>query len=1092
MKKTISYAFILAIVLFIANTASFGQGVTTAAMNGIVLDEKGEGLPGATVVAVHEPSGSKYGVSTRADGRFNLPAVRTGGPYKIAISMIGYDNMTYKDIDLALGENFDITVNMKLKSTELNEIVISGNRDAVFNTDRTGAANFISNVQMKNMPTISRSITDMTRLTPQSSGNSFAGRNNLYNNLSIDGSVFNNSFGLSSTPGGQANAQPISLDAIEQIQVSLAPYDVRQSGFTGAGINAVTRSGTNEFSASIYTFMRNEKYVSKEVAGKEVTNSSFNQSQSGFRIGGPIIKDKLFFFINGEAERRDDPSSTWLAKRDGLTGDNVSKAAASDLDALKTFLMTKYNYNPGEYENYNLKTYNNKFLVRLDYNITERHKFSIRFNYLESWRESMPSTGNASGARTPSATCMVFSNSTYKINNNIYSLIGELNSVFGNSASNNLIIGYNMFRDFRSSESDPFPAVDILSSGTTMTSFGYEQYTPNNKLNTDVFQISDNFTLYRGSHTITLGGSLEYFKFSNGFTPQFYQYYRYSSLSDFYNDVNTPGATTGPINYQRQYSALPGVDVPLAEVNAAQVGIYGQDEWNVTKRFKLTTGLRIDMPSYPVSLDANPNLAPLTFKDTDGNNESIDVSKLPAARLMWSPRIGFNYDIYGDKSTQFRGGFGIFTGRIPFVWVSNQASNNGVMFGGININSTTPLAAYHFNASPTGYIPANATAAASYTINATSDNFQFPQVFRANLALDHKFKNGWVGTLEGIFTKDINAIFHYDANYITPTTTLRDHRVLYPSGSNAYKINKNINGAYVLDNTDKGYSYFLTAQLQKHFDFGLDLMTAYTYGETQDITSSPGSIASSSFTGNAIQSNPNQPTLSYSNYDQKHKLVGSVNYGVSYLNHFSTSISLIYIGVQGGGGSSNEAASTGRFSYTYAGDLNRDGISGNDLIYIPKSQSDITLIADNTSDKRTVDEIWAQLDAFIQQDDYLRTHRGQIMKRNDALAPWNQQVDFRLTQDVYFNVAGKRNTLQFTLDILNIGNLINSNWGVKKSLTKASFISVKDFNGQGGQPRFSFPYLDAANKIPLTSTYTNNTGLGSRWQVQFGLRYIFN
>ncbi len=1091
-----SLVFFTSLLFFSSN--SFSQGLTTASISGIVYDDKGETLPGANVVAMHKPSGTQYGISTRFDGRYTFPAVRTGGPYEIVVSFVGYENATLTNIYLALGQNLDLPIKMKQSGINLQEVTVSGKADAVFNSDKTGAATNVSNEQIKAIPTISRSIIDMTRLTPQSSGSSFGGRNGLYNNLSIDGSVFNNSFGLSSQPGGQTNAQPISLDAVEEIQVSLAPYDVRQGGFTGAGINAITRSGTNEFSGSIYYFFRNENFVGDKVYDTKITNNKFNQKQMGFRLGGPIIQNKLFFFVNGEIERRDDPATTLVARRPGLTGENVANVDASKLDSLRNFLIEKFNYDPGRYEGYNLNTYNDKFLIRFDYNITNRQKFSIRYNYLKSWREVMISTsGAAGGTRGPSLGALPFEKSKYTINNNIHSIIGELNSVFGNYASNNLIIGYTAFRDFRSSDSRPFPLVDILSGSNTMTSFGHEPFTPNNKLNTDVFQVSDNFTFYLGPHTLTAGFSLEYYKFENGFTPRMYGDFRYSSLNDFYADAS--GDTSkGPIRYEFLYSAMAGVSVPMAKIEAAQLGLYAQDEWNVKQGLKVTVGFRIDIPSYPISLPQNKMVDTLKFMNNDGETENLDVSKLPETKVMLSPRLGFNWDIFGNKMTQIRGGTGIFTGKIPFVWVSNQASNNGVMFG--SIVETRNAKKYHFSDDVNKYIPSNPTLPPSVTINATSPDFSFPQVFRSNLAVDQKLPGGVVLTLEGIFTKDLNAVFHRDANLKAPSSKLSvDGRDIFPTNR---KINSNINNAIVLDNTDEGYSYFLTAQLQKSFpmNFGenkmnIDVMTAYTYGETKDLTSSPSAIAYTAWSGNQVESNPNKPILSWSTFDQPHKIIGMLSFRFEYLNHFATSLSFIYTGVKGGGGSSNEAPSDGHFSYVFGGDLNGDGISYNDLIYIPKNQNEIILVPDSVvtkTDIRTPNEIWQQLNAYIEQDEYLKEHRGEIMKRNGAIAPFNSQIDLRFTQDIFMNVAGKRNTLQFTVDIVNFGNLLNSEWGVKESIVNRSFLKVLDFKGPNNSPRFAFPYMDAKNKIPYTETFKHNTGLTSLWQIQFGIRYIFN
>ena len=1079
---------LFSVLLFLLiSVVMFGQGATTSGINGRIVDSKGQPLPGATIIAVHVPSGTQYGALTNPEGFYTIQGMRPGGPYKIDVSFVGYSKKTFADVSLSLGEAMVINTPLTESSTELNEVVVVAAVDRTFNSGRTGAANNVTSTQISATPTISRSITDMTRLTPQSSGYSFAGRNSLYNNLSIDGSVFNNSFGLASTPGGQTNAQPISLDAIEAIQVSLAPYDVRQSGFTGAGINAITRSGTNEFTGSIYQFWRNQNFISKKVGDLDVTNDNFSQKQQGFRIGGPIIKNKLFFFVNAEIERRSDPAHNYLANR-GTAGANVSRALATDLDALKDFLIAKYNYDPGVYENYKYLTSNNKLLVRLDYNINNNNKFSVRYNYLKSFRDNPPSTSNASGGRANGLNYLGFSSNGYRIYNNINSVIGELNSKLSDFASNNFIVGWTGFRDFRESPSPvPFPMVDILSGGSTYTSFGYEQFSVNNTLNTDVFQVSDNFTLYKGRHTLTAGGSLEYFKFENGYMRQLYSYYRYNSLQDFYDDANgVLPAGRSIANYQLQYSAVAGDPAPLARLQASQVGIYVQDEWKALDRLKLTVGLRVDMPFYPSNLVKNPALDGMSFVNgSDGSSENLDVSQLPKTMPLLSPRLGFNYDVFGNRSTQVRGGLGIFTGRIPFVWISNQASNNGLLWGRVEATNTR---LYPFSSDVTAYIPANPTIPATFEINATADNFKFPQVFRSNIAVDQKLPFGIIGTLEGIFTKDINAVYHRNDNLPVPTLTLPDGRALFPANVGAVvgtRVNQAITGAYVLDNTNKGNSFFITAQLEKTFDFGLYTMAAYTYGQTKDVTSNPGSVASSAFNYNYVKSNPNIPTLAFSDYDQPHKVVGNISYKIDYLDHASSSFALIYLGYQ-----------SGRYSYTYSGDLNRDGVSGNDLVYVPVDASDIILIPVATSgtivDPRSAAEIWDQLDAYITQDAYLNSHRGQIVDRNHSLLPFVNQVDVRFTQDLYLNVAGKKNTLEFTLDVLNIGNLLNSDWGVRKQVVKYNFLQFRDYSGAGGAPRFSFPYFDAANQVPLTSTYINNVGLTSRWQIQLGLRYIFN
>ena len=1054
---------------------TYAQGVTTAAINGVVIDEKGSPLPGAVVSAIHKPSGTRYVCTSRDNGLFNFPAVRIGGPYTIEVSLVGYNKTIINDIYISLGQDLDVNIVLKTSSQELLEVVVSSKKDKTFNSDRTGAADYVDNKKINSFPTLNRSISELASLSSLGNGSNFMGRNGLYNNLTIDGSVFNNVFGLAPLPGGQTSAQPISLDAIDEMQITVAPYDVLQTGFTGAGLNVTTRSGTNDVRASVYSFYRNQDLISRKVANASVSNTNFEQQLQGLRIGGPIIHDKLFFFMNIEFERRNDPANTYLAARPDLKGSNVTSVQASDLDLLKQQLIAKYNYDPGEYENYLLKTSNDKLLLRLDWNINTNNKLTFRYNQLLSWKDNTASGGIGNAFYLP------FSSTLYRMNSNIYSLVAELNSSLSKSLANNLLISSTFFHDWRQSASSQFPYTEIAGgNGIRFTSFGTEPYSANNFLNANVYQISDHLTYYKGKHTLVLGGSFEYDQFENGFMPQLKGYYYYSSLPDFLSDLNRTAATS-PVavtNFKMLYSAVQGDDAPIANLNAAQSSGYIQDAIRLSSRVKLTLGLRVDLPYYPVRWDSNPQLDNMVFKDASGNDERIDVGKLPPIMPRWSPRLGFNIDVFGDRSTQLRGGTGLFSGKIPFVWLSNQASNNGLLFKNVNESNTTQ---YPYTNDVRQFIP-TAKVLNSFAVNATVDHFKFPQVFRTNIGLDQKLPFGLTASLDAIYTKDFNSVFHRNANISASYTTLPDGRPRY----NSYRLNPSITGAYILDNTDLGYSYFLTAKLNKKFNSGLELDASYTYSQTKDATSNQGSTASSAFNNNQTSGNPSVPNLGYSLFDQPHKLLLTVGYKIDYLKVLSTSIFLSYTAYQ-----------TGRYSYTYAGDLNNDGTGGsnNDLIYVPKDINDINLVSQKSSgsfvDTRTKEQIWDQLNAFINQDPGLSKYRGQIVPRNSGILPWANKISMRIAQDIYFKLAGSKQTIQITADIFNLGNLLNPNWGVSKAVIRTTPLTFEGMNA-ANQPIFSFPYLDATNKIPLTSSFVNSTALDSRWQILLGVRYSFD
>ena len=1107
MKKnfiinSVLFGALFALLMMLPVSGVFAQGSTTAALAGNVVDEKGQGLPGASVIAVHEPTGSRYGGSTRADGRYNIVNMRVGGPYKITVSFVGYKNAVQSGIVLTLAQELRQNFKLEVNQSQLEEVKVVASRSSIINSGRTGAATTVGNNQITTLPTLNRSLGDFARLDPRANGLNFAGRNALYNNITVDGAFFNNAFALSSTIGGQAGASPISVDAIDQFQVLIAPYDVRQGMATGANINVVTKSGTNNWSGSGYYFGSDQGLVGNKIGDVVNQYGTFARGQIGARIGGALIKDKLFVFGSFEQEKQTEPGSNFVANRTGSEA-NKSIAKAADLDRLKDFLISKFKYNPGAYENWNKEKYSQKVNLRLDWNISDKHKFNVKYNYLRSYADINPSnSGSLSGGRSPSAAVLPFQGSLYRINNNLDSYIAELNSTFSSSVANNLTVGYTQMRDFRQSpvNDNPFPTVDIGNNDLNeLTAFGYEPFSANNILNSDIFQIADNLTIYTGKHVYTLGLAYETNSFMNGFAPNYYGGYQFKSIDDFINSANGDTKVI-PARYQQQWSNYS--TFPFAEMKGNTFSLYGQDEITAAKGLKLTFGLRADATSFP-SFDepkyTNTYVPSLTFRD----GVKLTTNKFPETTVLWSPRFGFNWDVKDDKQTQIRGGVGVFSGRVPYVWLSNQLSNNGVLFGSENIQNPTNRP---FNPDVNAYRPAITLplTPTAYNLAVTDPNFKFSQVFRTNLALDKNLGDGWILGLEGIYTKDINAVYLENVNL--PKSTVKavgaDNRVIFytlganglPSAVRNFAIYGNVRGvnapavgpntvsspnisdAIVIKNTDLGYSYALTATISKSFENGLFASLAYTNSDSRSVNDG-GSIAQSQWRDRVVSGDPNENVASYSSYIQTHRFNAYGSYRLNYLNeNASTTFGFTY-----------SAAPAGRFSYTYSGDMNGDNQTSNDLIFIPRSQSDILLRDLGTY---TAAQQWADLDKYITQDSYLNAHRGHYAQRNGAELPWSANFDFKIIQDFYIKVGGHKNTLQFTLDVFNFGNYVTPQWGLNQSTLRAGLINYVANDAATGRPVFTFPYRSGTT--PLSDTFQRSFGLGSRWQAQFGVRYIFN
>ncbi len=1078
---------------------------TTSEIQGTVFDNGKTPMAGATVAAVHQPTGTKYVTTTRKDGRYNLPNLRIGGPYEITVSFVGFNEEKQNNITLLLGQEFKADFAMKTSAATLSEVLVTGRKqDNVFNNNRTGSQEIINRTQIERLPTVNRSLQDFTKLEPTANGLNIGGRSSQYNNVTVDGANFNNSFGLSGTLGGQTNSEPISLEAIEQIQVNIAPYDVTQGGFSGAGINTVTKSGTNVFKGSLYTYLKGPGTQGYKVGTTTLTKPEFSFNTRGFSVGGPIIKDKLFFFVSGEQVRQTAPATSLVASdATHAPGGNFSQANADTLAMLSAFLQdaskhTGWSLDPGAFQGYSFETKSDKITAKIDWNINKSNTLTIKYNYLKSSSDqfasnSRPGSGQITGGQ-PGTTSMPFFGSGYQINNNFNIVIAELNTRFGNKASNKLQVGYTALRDYRAphSNSPTFPLVDILNgSGSIYTTFGYEMYTYNNKLNTNVFQFADFFKFYKGAHEITVGTQDYYRKYENAFAPGYQGVYQFNSLTDFYNSVNTGAANAK--SYYLQYSALPGGEFPFAYAGSTELGFFAQDKWRASKNFTLTYGLRADLTLYKQTFTDNPYFDALTFKDG-----SYNIGKAPKNTPLLSPRLGFNWDIKGDKSIQIRGGAGIFAGPPPFVWISNQASNNGIQFGSFTTSNVA------FNANPTTYIPAGGLPNSSYSVALVDRNFKYPQVLKASLALDKKWAGNLITSIEGTYSKDINAVYYSNINLDERNAFAlggADNRLRYLTVSNSNKYyhgttldNPNLGNAILMKNTSKGYSYNLTARIQKTYKnfFG---SVAYTYSQSKN-TAEFGSTASSLWSARGVSNtDPNAANLANAAFYQPHRIIAYASYKIATGKYASTSIGAIF-----------EAAPAGVSSYVYNGDLNGDGNTGNDLIYIPKTASEINLVKVNSgglgtgtgtatspvTDTRTSAQIWNQLNNFINQDHYLSGHRGEYAEANANVAPFYKRLDLNITEDISVKTGKERHTLRISVDIVNAGNLLNKYWGTYKTPNLNNFLKYEGLSADGKTPSFSMTYLDNKNQLPLSNSFKDNTNIISRWQMQIGLRYLFN
>jgi len=1085
MKKLILFLLVACVT-----SLSFAQ-VTTSSIGGTITNN-GVPVEDAQISLVLTTTNAKYKTSTRVGGGFDIFNVQAGGPYSLTIS--ASKSVTVDNIYLILGENYKLDLDLSATSEKLSEVSIVSSRNS---GTKTGVNLNLSKEQLNTLPTISRSIDDFTKFTPQAGGNnSFNGRDGRFNNITIDGANFNNNFGLSSNnlPGG--DAQPISLDAIEAVQVNVSPYDVRQSNFTGAGVNAITRSGSNKTEGSVYTFLRNESLNGTKIGDVTLENLPATSSNIyGFRLGGALVKDKVFYFVNAEYENISRPGLLWKSTQDGVDPNdpNTSRVLKSDLDAVRNHLKNKYGYETGDYENLgNYGTRNYKILGRIDWNINDMHKLSARYNYVKNNNDQTTNGTSAPNPRSSSSrwsnNAMSFENSLYSFENTVGSLSLELKSNLNSRMSNQLLVTATNVVDARGSGSEPFPFVDIKKDGDQYIAFGYELFSWNNKVVNNTYSFIDNFTYNTKQHTLTAGIAYDQMYVGNNFMRYGTSYYRYDSLSQFLNDEQ-PSVFAATYGYN-------GNNNPIAEMGFGQAAAYVQDEYRMNRQLKLIAGLRVDVPIYLTEASANPGFSAFAdpnttpFKNAEGTEAfAYDPSKWPGSSLLVSPRVGFNYDVKGDKTMIVRGGTGIFTGRLPFVWYTNQVTNAYGLQSTITLDSKAELDQYgitQFDPTWNGNYSKFPTEPAALPSSGGSyalvdPNFKFPQVWRTSIGFDYKLPFDIDFTADVIYTKSMNDIYQFDANMAPSDTMLFAgtawERAGYSSNSARFN-NSSVRNAIVMSNTNQGQGISASFTLKKDFHNGLDVFVSYSYNNTMDITANPGSQAASAWSGNAIigsalGQNQNTPYMSYSQYATPHRVVGALSYTKEYAKNFATTVTLSY-----------EGFNAGRFNYVYANDINNDGIGNNDLIFIHKS-SDITFKEYKSgSTTFTAEEQAAAWDAYVDQDAYLSKNVGNFADRYAALFPWLHRFNLAIYQDFIKNIGGTNQKLQLSANILNVGNLINSSWGIAQRLT-VNNGAVLRANSDG-----TYQFNAAGGALP-TTTFTDITSTSTTWGAQIGVRYLF-
>ena len=1015
------------------------QSATTAAVTGQVTTEAGQPLPGVQVVVTNTSTGGVHGTITRADGRYLLPGLPPGGPYRVEARALGYQSEAYTSVNLAISQSQRFNFQLREEAVAVEGLTVTAERGFVISKDRVGTSTVVEDSAISRLPTITRDFTDFVRLSPQistgGSGAQAGGRNNRYNTIQIDGAVNNDLFGLASsgTPGGQAGSKPISLEAIKEFQVVLSPIDVRQGGFTGAGINAVTKSGTNELHGSLFYFNKNEALVGNymTLAGDPARDyPDFSQNEVGFSLGGPVVKDKLHFFINGELTRRTAPIGF-------VAGESGIPFTVADVQGVADILRNQYGYNPGEVLDISLGRESNLAFGRLDYQINPDHRLTLRHNYVDAFDDNL----------SRSQQEYRLGGFLYAFNSTTNSTVAQLNSNFGNRFFNELRLGYQTIRDSRDVlDRKPSVRVDLPGPGNRRILAGSEQFSGANALNQDAFQITNDLTFPVGIHNITIGTSNEFFDFSNLFVRNAFGFYQFASPEAL--------AAGTPNEFQFSY-LLPG-GRPRAEFGVQQYAVYAQDQLNLSGNLTVTAGLRLDFINLPDEPSFNQQV-----QQSFGRN----TSEVPT-NALFNPRVGFNWDVTGDRTTQVRGGVGLFSGRTPGVWVSNVYGNTGVDYVRFTCSGASVPS---FNPDPTQQPTSclGSTSLAPNEINTIDPDFQVPQVWRANAAVDRRLPLDFTGTVEFLYTGVINDILYRDLS-ITPVAgaTAEGGRPLYQRRFSTQEL-PSIGNVFDLSNAEEGYSYSITAGLQRRFLDRFSLDGSYTYAEAKDVAYSGSSQASSNFRFRP-SIDPNNPELSTSDFSVPHRVVLSGSYQAEWLRRLATNVSFIYVGESGR-----------PFSFIYNGDVNNDLQRSNDLVYVPATASEIRFAGTPEAQAAS----YQNLEQFISRFECLQEARGQILERNACREPWQNRLDVRFSQ-VLPSFQGQ--SLQLTVDVLNFLNLLNNEWGRNQFVQFGTYSLLRTASGPDENGLSTF----RAFENPDQQIYSLGD-LSSRYQIQLGLRYAF-